>query len=61
MAPTLCTTDADFVANVKLENFVSGYGIEQVFFHGHRITGLTLDNLNQKRSALVDFYKIHLS
>jgi hypothetical protein len=40
---------------------LSGHGIDQVFFHGCKITGLTLQNLNLENWAPVDFHKVHLS
>ena len=53
------TTDADFVAIVR--TLLSRYGIELVFFHGCRIIGLTLENLNWQKWTIVDFYKNRIS
>jgi len=39
----------------------SGHGIELGFFHGYRIIGLTLENLNYQNWAPKDFSKNHLS
>ena len=50
-----------FMATVKpLRSLPSGHGIELVFFHGYRIKGLKLQNLNWKDSTPVDFSKNYL-
>jgi hypothetical protein len=44
-----------------LRTLPSGHKMKLDFFHGFRITGLTLGNLNWKKWAIVDFCKINLS
>ena len=43
-----------------LRSLPSGHGIELGFFHGCRITGLTLENLNWQKWAPSDFSKKYL-
>jgi len=51
-----------FEGKIKtLRSLPSGHGIELVFFHGYRIIGLTLENLNYQNWAPKDFSKNHLS
>ena len=40
-----------------LRSLPSRHGIELGFFHGYRITGLTLENLNLQKWAASDFSK----
>ena len=40
-----------------LRSLLSGHGIELGFFHGYRIIGLTLENLNYKKCSTEIFLK----
>ena len=58
MAMTLGDCRCRFEGKFKtLRSLPSGHGIELVFFHGYRIIGLTLENLNWQKWAPSDFSK----
>ena len=58
MAVTLGDYRCRFEGKFKtLRSLPSRHGIEQGFFYGYRITGLTLENLNLQKWAPSDFSK----